>query len=161
VTGLIEIRLLELPLVLRERSRQHGADLLREMELITAGAKAGMTALHAPARLVELAQELDDVYGPYVESTTEEMDAALDRGEETIAVAVYRLPVSGLDFVRHVAHILAEVEAYCQEGEHLLTLAAPPDIAAYREWSMSEVERQAAGAAPTPWPAFAAARGLV
>lgn len=156
---LFEVRLLDVPLRLRERSRQQGADLLRELELITTGSNAGTTH-RAPRRLLDLAQELETVYAPYIASTTSEMDAALDRGVETLAQVVHRLPPSSVQFVRHIADMLAEVEDYCRAGEHLLILAPPADIAAYREWSIGEVQRQYAGEPPTRWPVFAAARGL-
>jgi ElaB/YqjD/DUF883 family membrane-anchored ribosome-binding protein len=145
------------PLELRERSRQHGADLLREMTLISTSQTAGTAGRGVPARLLELAQELDAVYGPYVASTTEEMEAALDRGEQVLDEVVYRLPASSGAFVQRVAEVLAEVEQYCRADDHLLTLAPPPDVAAYRSWSLGEVLRQQAGEAPTPWPAYAAA----
>ena len=157
---LFEVRLLDVPLVLRERSRQQGADLLREMELISMGHAAGTTHHELPQRLIELAQELERVYGPYVGANTDEMDAALDRGDDTLAEVVYHLPTWSVALVRHVEDILREVDDYCRAGQELLTLAPPPDVVAYREWTSSEVLRQAAGEGPTPWPVFAARRGL-
>src|SRR4051794_16084109 len=158
--GLFEVRLLEVPLVLRERSRQHGADLLREMELISLGHAAGTTQHELPQRLLELAQELERVYGPYVGANTDEMDAALDRGEATLAKVTYHLPQRSVSFMDHVESILREVDDYCRDGQELLTLAPPADVAAYRDWVSGEVRRQYAREAPTPWPVFAASRGL-
>jgi hypothetical protein len=106
---LFEVRLVDLPLVLRERSRQHGADLLREMALIQVSRQAG-TATDVPGRLLELAAELDRSYAPYIAASTEQMEAALDRGEHTLPEVVYRLPSSSVDFVRHLAAVLDEVE---------------------------------------------------
>jgi hypothetical protein len=155
-----EVRLLEVPLVLRERSRQHGADLLREMELISLGHAAGTSQHELPHRLVELAQELERVYGPYVAANTDEMDAALDRGEETLAELTYHLPTRSVSFMDHVEAVLREVDEYCRAGEELLTLAPSADVSAYREWVSGEVRRQYAGEPPTPWPVFAARRSL-
>ena len=157
---LFELRLLEVPLALRERSRQHGAELLREMELISMGHAAGTTRHELPKRLVELAQELERVYGPYVGANTDELDAALDRGDDTMPEMVYHLPRSSVILVKHVEGILREVDDYCRAGQELLTLAPPPDVVAYREWVTREVLGQAAGERPTPWPVFAARRGL-
>jgi hypothetical protein len=157
---LFEMRLLDVPLALRERSRQHGAELLREMELISMGQAAGTTQHEIPRRLVELAQELERVYGPYVGANTDEMDAALDRGDDTLAEVVYHLPRWSVDLVRHVEDVLREVDDYCRAGKELLTLAPPDDVVAYRAWTSSEVLRQAAGEPPTPWPVFAASRRL-
>jgi hypothetical protein len=155
-----EVRLLDVPLALRERSRQHGADLLREMELISLGHAAGTAQHELPNRLLELAQELERVYGPYVAANTDEMDAALDRGEEALAEVIYHLPRRSVSFMDHVESILREVDDYCRAGQELLTLAPPADVAAYRVWVSDEVRRQYAGEPPTPWPAFAARRGL-
>ena len=157
---LFEMRLLGVPLALRERSRQHGADLLREMELISMGHAAGTTHHELPQRLVELAQELERVYGPYVGANTDELDAALDRGDDTMPEMVYHLPRSSVTLVQHVEGILREVDDYCRAGQELLTLAPPPDVVAYREWVTSQVLGQAAGEPPTPWPVFAARSGL-
>jgi hypothetical protein len=155
---LFEVRLLDVPLVLRERSRQHGADLLREMELISLGYATGTARHELPRRLLELAKELERVYGPYVAANTDEMDAALDRGEDTLAEVVYHLPRKSVSFMDHVEAILREVDDYCREGQQLLTLTPPADVAVYREWASSEVRRQYDGAPPTPWPVFAARR---
>lgn len=157
---LFEVRLLDLPLILRERSRQHAADLLREMELISLGHATGTAHHELPNRLLELAQELERVYGPYVGANTDEMEAALDRGEESLAVVVYRLPRRTVPFMEHVDDILREVDEYCRAGEELLTLAPSAEVAAYREWVSGEVQRQNAGEPPTPWPVFAAHRVL-
>jgi hypothetical protein len=157
---LFEMRLLDVPLALRERSRQHGAELLREMELISMGQAAGTTHHELPHRLIELAQELERVYGPYVGANTDELDAALDRGDDTLAEVVYQLPKGSVALVRHVEDILREVDDYCRAGKELLTLAPPPDVVAYREWVTSQVLGQAAGESATPWPVFAARRGL-
>jgi hypothetical protein len=157
---LFEMRLLEVPLALRERSRQHGADLLREMELISLGRAAGTTQHELPQRLMELSAELERVYAPYVGANTDDLDAALDRGDDTMAEVVYHLPRHSVALVKHVDAILREVDDYLREGQELLTLAPAADVVAYREWVTSQVLGQAAGEAPTPWPVFAARRGL-
>ncbi len=113
-----------------------------------------------PARLLELAHELDTVYGPYIASSTEQMETALDRGQDLLDEVVYELPSGAAAFVRRVADLLAEVEIYCRSDTHLLTLAPPADVAAYRRWSIEQVLQQHAGEPPTPWPVFAAAHGV-
>lgn len=157
--GLVEVRMLGMPLGVRERSRQEGADLLREMALLQAGSGDRDDAHAVPARLLELARELDVTYGPYVSANLQEMDAALDRGEDSLDV-VYRLPPSSVQFLEHLRGLLAEVEEYCRSDDYLLTLAPSGEVAAYREWSLEEVLRQLAGGPPLPWPAFAAAHGV-
>jgi hypothetical protein len=155
-----EVRLLELPLLLREWSLQHGAELIREMELISIGHATGTTRHALPERLLDLAEELTRVFTPYMTAVVEEMDRALERGETVAPEVVYRLPPDSVRYVQHVDKILREVDEYCRAGTELLTLAPPPEITAYREWSSGEVARQFAGHPPTSWPQFAAARGL-
>jgi hypothetical protein len=156
---MFEVRLLDMPLALRERVRQHGADTLREMTLIVTGTTTG--EVHdVPRRLLELADEVQKLLGPFIVGTTDEMDAAFDRGEPTIREVVYRLPTTSIAFLQRLLDSLAEVESYCQAGEHLLTLAAPPDVLAYREWSITEMQRQYAGLPPLSWPDYARDRGL-
>ena len=157
---LFEVSLLEMPLVLRERSQQHGADLLREMALLSAGHSAGTAQHPAPQRLLDLVATLTAVYEPFVATTNEQMEAALDRGEESLPLVRYVLPRSSLPFLEHLTGVLAEVEEYCRTGDHLLVLTPDPDVAAYREWSIGEVRRQAEGLPPVPWPLFASSRGL-
>jgi len=155
---LFPVRLLEVPLEVRERSRQHGADLLREMELISLGHDAGATENPLPQRLLELAKELERVYGPYVAANTDEMDAALDRGDQTMPEVVYRLPQRSVALVRHVDGIMRQVDEYCRAGD-LLTLAPSEDVTAYRQCVSDEIQRQHIGLPPTPWPEFVAQRG--
>jgi hypothetical protein len=159
-TDLFEVRMLGTPLVLRERSRQQGADLLREMALIRTGGASGGRQAHSPIRLLELAHELDTAYGPYVATNNSEMDAALDRGEDTLDEVVYQLPTAAVTFIEHVRDILIEVEQYCRSDTYLLILEPAPEIAAYRNWSMEQVLTQYRGEPPTSWPDYAAARGL-
>lgn len=158
--GLFVFRLLELPIVLRDRSQQQGIDLLREMELIAVGAANGMSTHAAPARLLQLAAEMEAIYAPYVSTTSAEIEAALDRGEQSIPEVSYRVPPATVAFIERIRAVLAEVEEYCNDGGPLLAVAPDADIVAYREWSMQEVRRQYDGHPPTPWPVFAAERGL-
>ena len=181
--GLVEVRLLELPLVLRERSRQHGADLLREMTLLQAGraardgggagdgtcpagpdrgppgAPTGVVGTY-PARLLELAAKLETVYGPYVAASNAAMDDALDEGRTSLDVAQL-LPPEAAPLLAAVRSLLAEAEQYCASDDYLLTLAPPPEVAGYRAWSIEQVLAQLGGAPPTAWPVWARTHGLV
>jgi hypothetical protein len=77
-----------------------------------------------------------------------------------LAEVTYHLPRGSVSVMDHVERILEEVDDYCRSGQELLTLAPAQDVAAYRDWVSREVRRQYAGEAPTPWPVFAARRGL-
>ena len=134
---------------------------MRELELITGGEQSGTIGRTTPRRLLELAYELEKVYRPYAAGSGEELDAAWDRGEESVPVVTYGLPPDGLDTVERSARLLAETEHFCRSEDELLTLAPTPDLVAYRQWSLDEARHQFAGRPPTPWPAYAAARGLL
>ncbi len=62
------------------------------------------------------------------------------------------MPPQIADAVRHLGAVFDEADAYCREGEHLLTLATPPDALAYRHWVLEEFIAQIEdGRAPVPW----------
>ena len=150
-----EVRLLAVPVQLRARSKQHGEELVREMTLISQQSDEG-EADTLPRRLVEVAREVRTSYGSFTAKADEQFEAALARGDEVVDEITYAVPQSVRAFVQHLVHILEEADAYCRSGQHLLTLATPPDVAAYRRWTLGEFDRQLAGAAATPWPEFAA-----
>lgn len=155
---LVEVTLLQLPLALRARSAAHSSELMREMELMSIGRETGTTRA-VPQRLLQLAQELREVYGPFVDAVDEELDAATDRGEVSVPEVRYLLPPTTKAFLEQIVDVLDELEDFCRQGKHLLLLAAPPDVAAYRDWSIGEVLRQLDGHAATPWPVFAGREG--
>jgi hypothetical protein len=129
------------------RQREYYDGLLREFNLMLLGRQVGASS--APARLVELADQLTSRFGTTMDALNEEREAALRRGELSIDS---RVPmVEGLVGVLHwIRGVFAEVDAYCEHGD-MLTLAIPADLKALRDWSTAELERQYRGAAPTPW----------
>ncbi|PPK92296.1 hypothetical protein CLV92_11542 [Kineococcus xinjiangensis] len=152
-TDLAEVRLLRIPLRLRARSAQHGEELMRELALIQIGAQQHArehVEESVPQRLLDLAAEAQTTYGAFSAAPDAEMAAALERGEEDLDVT-YRVPRHVGPFVRRMRGILEEADEYCRQGEHLLTLAAPADVAAYRRWLFDQFERQIAGEDPQPW----------
>ena len=152
-SDLAEVRLLGVPLRLRELAAQHGEELMRELALIQIGAQHHV-ADSVPKRLLDIAAEVQGTYGAFNAQPNEEMDAALDRGEHSADV-VYRVPPHVVPFIHRLRTVLAEVDEYCRRGDHLLTLAPPQEVVEYREWVFQEFERQVAGAAPRPWRAGA------
>ena len=150
---LIEIRLLEIPVALRYRSQQHGEELVREMTLISQQAEHfGRESI--PNQLVQLAAEVKTTYGKFSAAADEQFEDARARGLEVMPEMVYRLPPTITAFSRHLIKIMDEADEFCRQGQHLLTLATPPDIAAYRMWVLTEIGRQASGQPPTPWPQY-------
>ena len=144
---LVEVRLLGVPIALRERSTQHGDELLREMTLI---AQQAVDDGDVPARLVQLATEVRDTYSQFTLNANAEMDAAAEAGIASVDV-VYRVPRSVAGMCRHILDVIEEADAYCRQGQYLLTLATPPDVLAYQRWIVGEFIRQPGGEAPIPW----------
>ena len=135
------------PLRVWHRQQDYTHDLLREFQLLTS---AGDTRAHAvPAKLLAVADEFLTKYGSLSTRLAEDRLAALRRGEVTIDSSV-PLPAETPSLVASIRDLLVEVEDYCRNGD-LLTLAAPADVTALREWTLSEMLRQFAGEPPTPW----------
>jgi hypothetical protein len=148
------VHFLGVPLRVRERALEHDQDLLRELALVRVSAETSGTT-SAPERLLDLADELRTTYGPLANRTTDELDAALDEGREFVDVTM-TVPEDLRPFLHRVTAALDEVEQFAREGRYLLTLSAPPDVAAYRAWIFSEFDRQIAGEPPIPWSVAAA-----
>ena len=144
-----QVHLLRVPVQVRARSTQHGEELLRELALVSIGAEAG-SATAVPRRLLDLAGELRATYGPLVQHADDRSAAAEAQGETHIDLT-FPVPAALGDLMRRIHQVLRDVEDYCREGGALLTLQPPPEVVAYREWVFGEIERQLAGAAPTPW----------
>lgn len=145
-----EAVLQDFPLRIWHRQQEYTHDLLREFQLLTSGGSARQPdALDVPVKLLAVADEFVTKYGFYSTRIAEDRDAALRRGEVTMDSSV-PLPAETPALVASVRALLIEVDDYCRRGD-LLTLAAPPDIAALREWTLGEMLRQFAGEPPTPW----------
>lgn len=51
-----------------------------------------------------------------------------------------------------LARMLDEADEFCRSGNHLLTLATPPELLAFRRWYLGEFNAQLQGQSPLPWP---------
>jgi hypothetical protein len=150
---LVDVVLRSVPVSLRERSTEHGEELLREMTYVAAQAAAheGPTL---PARLVQLADEVAETFGIFTVDANAVLDMAARRGDDVVDELVYSVPSSVADFCERLLTVIDEVDAYCRQGEHLLTLATPPDVLAYQHWIVGEFVRQPRGEAPLSWPEY-------
>ena len=77
--GLVEVRILGLPVPLRERSNQHGEELVREMTLVVAQQRDNGST-NIPQRLVNLAADVRSTYGMFTQHANAQMDAAAEAG---------------------------------------------------------------------------------
>ena len=145
---LVEVRLLRLPLQVWQRTQEHVDGLLREFALIAQDEEA---KLATPGRLLALVQHLTAGFGGFSETQRIAMEEALARGDTEIDLT-YQLPPAAAGAAQQLGDMLDEADEYCRRGDHLLTLASPPEELRFRRWFISEFVDQIRGAPPTPWP---------
>jgi PAS domain S-box-containing protein len=128
------VRLQGAPVALLRATLQYGDALMREVALL-AMADAENGGWRAPR--IDLGPVLDP------------LDAAFAEGKETVDLEV-ELPVHAAEGALERLAIIDEADRRAQEGE-LLMGPAVPEIAACRRWLLTEINRQAAAAAPARW----------
>ena len=151
---LVTVHLLELPVPLAARSRQWFDELLREFALIRAGEQDDHDGREVPARLMEMVDALTTRFSGVNDEPRQRLDDAFDRGDRVIADHVLALPVEAASAIGALGELLDAADQYCRQGQHLLTLATPDDLVAYRRWYLGQIADQLHGAAPVPWPQF-------
>lgn len=139
----------DFPLRLWLRQQEHSDALLREFQLLLGGRGTGSDT-SAPAQLVQLAQMFTTRFGALINAINDERHAAMDRGLDRIDSRV-PLPEGTPQLLEQVANVMRLVDDYCLAGD-LLTLARPPEVIAFSQWSLAELTAQYEGAEPTPWP---------
>lgn len=148
--ALVTIVIRDLPIKLHERAQAHSDELTREFRLLAEQVKEEGPG-QVPHRLTELVDTLNARYGMMTEAQQDALDEAIASGQSAIDVE-YELPRHAAEAAAQLGVVLDEADAFCREGEHLLTLATPDDCLAYRRWFLDEFVRQTAGLPPTPWP---------
>lgn len=145
---LVPVRLLRLPLPLWHRAEEHVDGLLREFALIAQDEEA---QADTPGRLLALVRDVTAGYGGFSEEQRRAMEEALLRHETEIDLD-YMVPPGAAGAAQQLGDMLEEADEYCRRGDHLLTLATPPEQVRFRRWFISEFVDQVHGHAPTPWP---------
>jgi hypothetical protein len=145
--------LLDFPVELVQRAREHGEALLREFAMIVHGASDHDTQV--PKRLLELAAESEQRNAGLNPHAEDVLDAARERGDEYVDLDL-EVPVSFKQETLEAVPILLEVEQYCRRGE-LLTLVPGDDLRLFWQWYLGEFVRQIGGEPAVSWRAFAAA----
>jgi hypothetical protein len=149
-TPLVTVRILGLPLRLHARAAEHGEELQREFTLITQGRQRAHDSTEIPARLLALIASLQGTYSGFTAEQEDVLDRALQSGAATLDLT-FRVPATAADAALALGALLDEADDYCREGKHLLTLATPPDLLAYRRWYLGEFVDQIRGGEPRPW----------
>lgn len=145
----IAVTLLEVPVSLWAALDGEWKDRMREFALISLGER---TASSVPARLLELVHELEHRYGALGEGALRVLEAAHAAGEATVARLDYLIPRHLGPALAELSSMMDETDAFCAEGEYLLSLASSPGSKALREWIFTEFAAQLDGAEATPWP---------
>jgi hypothetical protein len=149
--GLVPVHLLQLPVPLAARAQQWFEELMREFTLMHAGT-AEAAHREVPARLTEMIDTLTTRFAGLNDDARNRLDAAIDRRDLVIADHVMHLPHDAAAASIGLGAMLDEADEFCRQGQHLLTLAEPAEVRAYREWYLAEVVKQLGGGTPTPWP---------
>lgn len=147
---LVEVRLLALSLRDFAHSAAHHDELFREFALVLSCEPAPDHEL--PSRLLSVIQELTGRFGGFTAAPQGELQAALERGDESIDVT-FHVPAEAKDAALRLQELLAAADEYCRDGE-LLTVAPPVEAVRFRDWYLREFVAQIDGEPPTPWPAY-------
>jgi anti-anti-sigma factor len=145
----VQLELLNFPVDRFQRARQHAEAVQRELDVLRVeGARAG----RLPRRRDEIVNDLDTRFTGY-RATMELLDGLVAQGTDHADV---RIPVLGdpeerATAVQALADLLDEMDAYCEEGDQLLTVVTPPDLRQFRAWLFAEVIGQLRGATPRAW----------
>jgi hypothetical protein len=147
-----EVHLLRLPVAIHAQAQEHGAELLREMYLLSL--QLGQEeAHHVPVRLTELVDALGNQFGGLTTAQDLRLEAAIADSLDEIDVT-YQLPVEVGAASSALGAMLDEADEFCLQGQHLLTLSTPEPSVRYRRWYLGEFVDQLAGKAPTSWPDY-------
>ena len=150
---LVEVRLLQVPVPLWARTQQLTDELLREFALAAAQADDEQ-AHHLPGRLTALIDRLTARFDGVSTAQEEQLFAAAAAGQEVLDELVFLVPPAAAPASRELGDLLEEADAYCRDGQHLLTLAAPEDVVRFRRWYLWSFLQQVDGAAPVAWPDY-------
>jgi hypothetical protein len=154
---LVAVHFLDFPVPVAARFDEHFEGLHREFALI---AGSGEDDHHVPVRLLALVTTVMAVGEGVNDEAGDRVDRAVAAGVASIDDHVVRLPASAGQLVQAFADLLEEADEYCRQGQHLLTVPAPPDVVAFRLWYREQVLTQLAGGRPVPWPESQQATGL-
>ncbi|HEX7107077.1 MAG TPA: hypothetical protein VF218_14005 [Acidothermaceae bacterium] len=142
------VRLLNLPISLFLRAREHHDDLIRELTLMAIRRHSG-EAPEVSERLAELVEILGRRYGASASRADIVRDAAIERGEASVDLT-YEVPSSILPDLARLKELLDAADEFCRT-EQLLTLPRTPEMVAFSHWYCDEFLNQINGLAPTPW----------
>jgi hypothetical protein len=147
------VKLVGVPVDLYFEATRHMGEIVREFALISFGERSGVTE-RVPAQLLELVDQLRMRYATNTDAIRSQFEAAAEAGRRTVDV---ELPADeqAVTITEDITALLDAADEFCRSGD-LLTLAAPPELVAWRHWWREQVVSQVReGAEPVPWTAVA------
>jgi len=140
----IGVDLLHVPADLLQGTLAHGAELRRELRLLTlAHRDTYPVASDLSTFFTALAREIRSQLGG------EALLQALRTGQSHLDLDI-KAPIDSERRFARLLELLDLADAFCHD-ERLLTLARSPEQVVFQQWLFGEFVRQAAGAEPQPW----------
>jgi hypothetical protein len=143
------VKLVGVPVDLYLEATRHMGEIAREFALISFGERSGVNE-HVPAQLLELVDDLRGRFRGDTEAIRAQVEAAAHDGNYTVDI---ELPAdeTAAEITERITDLLDAADEFCRSGD-LLTLAAPPQVVAWRHWWRDQVVGQVReGAEPLPW----------
>ena len=141
------VHLLNLPLPLLLAGQEHHDGLMREFRLLALAGQFDQS--DAPVRLVQLVDILGQQYATTRDRRDEEVDAALQRGAETMDQS-FDAPQTAALAARSLLSLLEDADTFCEEAR-LMTLPRPPLLRQFSHWYLGQVVDQIEGRPARPW----------
>jgi hypothetical protein len=148
--GHVEVRLLNFPLQVYAKAREHHDELLREFALLALSPPKDRPGHHVPQQFLDLVNTLGVRYAGIGTGTDAIRDAAIARGERSMDLT-YELPRSVRPAMRALRDLIEQADQFCRDGQ-MLTMALATQERDFLWWFIDEISDQAAGSAPSPWP---------
>src|SRR3954468_24772962 len=145
--GVHAVDLSGVPLRLLAVSREHHDEVMREFAMIALD--ESFDAKHTPTRFIELIDILGRRYGAASARPDAEVDAALERGEDTIDL-VYHVPEHVTEAAQQLDTLMSEADEFCRQ-QHMLALARPQLLIDFARWYLDEFTRQVSGQPARAW----------
>jgi hypothetical protein len=151
--ALAHVHVRQMPVQLWQQSQEHHAELVREFMLISSDVQHDASHHQVPQQLLRLIDEVTTRFSGFGEANEQLLVTAAADGLESIDLD-YDMPAEVSGAARQLGEMLDQADDFCRRGEHLLTLATPPEQVRFRRWFLDEIVRQVEGNAPTPWPDY-------
>jgi hypothetical protein len=124
-------------------------EIVREFKLISYGNRSGVTE-PVPAGLLALVEELGGPRRQDTDAIQTQVEDAARAGRETVDIS-FPGDEDAVELTERITDLLDSVDEFCRAGD-LLTLAAPPQVVAWRHWWRDQVVAQVRdGAEPEAW----------